>query len=219
MDIYFEYWQNELQYLGYDSYYINRPFPKEDGSCISWKKNLFQKCRIKKIYYDDLGSLYHDDRYLKKNVGLLVELKSLVNSNVIIVANTHLFYNRGREKIQIDQAKMFVEQIKEFNVNHSPVIICGDFNTHFHSSVYEEIAREYDCLFEVVNDIPDVTAYYPKQILGLSDYVFFSKDSFIPTSYMKTPSIDEIKSILPIPSNQFPSDHFPVGCSLIIKSK
>lgn len=91
--------------------------------------------------------------YLKKNVGLLIELKSLVNNSVIIVANTHLYYNRGRERIQCDQAKMLVSEIQQFNVSNSPVLICGDFNTNIRTPVYNAISKEYDCLFELLSDI------------------------------------------------------------------
>lgn len=148
----------------------------------------------------------------------MVELIDIKNKNKLIIANTHLHYFRKLEEIQFRQAEMLINCIDKFNTSNNPVIICGDFNTNTDTSVYNEFANKYSDYYDITNSKPIVTAYYPNEILGMSDYIFLSKNRFTPLTYLKTPSIEEIPRILPVPSEYFPSDHFPIGGSLYINS-
>jgi len=69
--------------------------------------------------------------FLRRNVGMLVRLRSRIDKSlIIVVANAHLFWNPLYDYVKLCQAHYLALRCKRFSGNEDhPVILCGDLNS------------------------------------------------------------------------------------------
>ncbi|KAL5804449.1 hypothetical protein ACOSQ3_031249 [Xanthoceras sorbifolium] len=152
LDMYGFYRQN-LKKDDYSSVYIRRTGQKPDGCGIFYKHNVAKLLIKQTIKYNDLAkSVYADkvyeENYLQRDcVGIMAafRLKGAPFNQVVIVANTHLFWNPSWSNVKFAQAKYLTKRLAEFKTLVSKrfrceepfVIVAGDFNAKPNSKVYQ----------------------------------------------------------------------------------
>lgn len=76
-------------------------------------------------------------------VGLLTKFKSLENNKEFIIGTTHLAFNPNLGDVKLAQLCMLLHHIQKFVLNFKksqflPLILCGDFNIHATSPLFNE---------------------------------------------------------------------------------
>ncbi|CAB9522282.1 transcription complex subunit 6-like [Seminavis robusta] len=132
---------------------------KADSCGIYWLKDKWELLDSKTVQFDDLATLPAEPdgsiesirnnlmglqrSFLRRNVGLIVRLKSKSHPNhTIVIANTHLFWNPRYEYVKLCQTHYLMVQVKHFlNQPGEPFVLCGDFNSLPKSSVHAYLAN------------------------------------------------------------------------------
>jgi CCR4-NOT transcription complex subunit 6 len=76
----------------------------------------------------------------------------------VVVANTHLYWRPDHTAIKTIQAKMLMKSLQQFfdhnklNIEETPIVLCGDFNSKPTSGVYNFIVNG-----ELDSQSPDLT--------------------------------------------------------------
>jgi len=144
VDHYADFYHSTLEECGYNSIeYLARP-GRNDGIVIASKHNLVLQ-RVKHVFFDELANTLEDSVYQRANIGLLCEYFCSILNKVIIVANTHLYWNPQRSEIKTAQYQMFLNEIDEFVTSSatpgSDVIIGGDLNSKPKSELMTQISK------------------------------------------------------------------------------
>ncbi|XP_067680490.1 protein angel homolog 2-like isoform X1 [Haliotis asinina] len=151
-DHYHDFFKPQLENLGYRGVYMKRTGDKCDGCATFYKQDKFSLGKTTPVEYCRGGLLDRD------NIALILEL--VPHDNVyqgrvgkLCVANTHLLFNPRRGDIKLGQLMVLMAELDKcaFNsssdqtsqMNYSPVLLCGDFNSEPHSDLYKFISRGY----------------------------------------------------------------------------
>ena len=118
---------------------MKRTNDKLDGCATFFNKHKFKLVQAKDVSYFVPGvTLLNRD-----NVGLILLLqpRDVTTSDCLCIANTHLLYNPKRGDVKLAQLQLLFAEIDGFvrksDTEYWPVVLCGDFNSHPHSKLYE----------------------------------------------------------------------------------
>ncbi|XP_022976793.1 carbon catabolite repressor protein 4 homolog 4 isoform X1 [Cucurbita maxima] len=161
--------------------------------------------------------------------------------HVVIVANTHLYWDPEWADVKLAQAKYLLSRLARFKTLVSEkfectpsILLAGDFNSTPGDKVYQclvsgksssELSPE--CLEELPLPLssvyattlgrePSFTNFTPG-FTGTLDYIFFSpSDSIRPISLLELPESECPEVIGGLPNFSYPSDHLPIGADFEI---
>ncbi|KAK1696884.1 hypothetical protein QYE76_013581 [Lolium multiflorum] len=171
-------------------------------------------------------------------VGLLAAFKLTDPcEHILIVANTHIYWDPAWIDVKLAQAKYLLSKVSEFeNVISNKftckpsVIIAGDFNSTPGDKVYnylvsansestDEVPLKLRSLYAANGGEPEYTNYTPG-FTGTLDYIFLldSGSSVKPTSLLCLPRGDSADVVGGLPNFHHPSDHLPIGADFQVLS-
>ncbi|OWM72284.1 hypothetical protein CDL15_Pgr018169 [Punica granatum] len=168
-------------------------------------------------------------------VGIMAAFRLKDSSGrLIIVANTHLYWDPEWADVKLAQAKYLLSRLARFRTSVSdkfeavpPVIVAGDFNSTPGDKVYQYLVSGDSssfvpkCLDELPIPLrsvygstrgePPFTNCTPS-FTDTLDYIFFSPSLYLkPVSFLELPSPDSPDVSGGLPNNYHPSDHLPIG--------
>ncbi|KAK4855940.1 hypothetical protein QYF36_012527 [Acer negundo] len=150
----YDFYKTKLETYGYYSVYIQRDGKEPDGCGIFYKHNVAELLIEDTIKYNDLLELCHDDDDLGRDcVGIMgaFRLRGAPANHVVIVANTHIFWDPWLSHVQFAQAKYLTQRLAEFKTLVSKkfgcvepsMIVAGDFNSVPNSMVYQYLISSH----------------------------------------------------------------------------
>ncbi|XP_030553167.1 carbon catabolite repressor protein 4 homolog 4 isoform X2 [Rhodamnia argentea] len=170
-------------------------------------------------------------------VGILAafRLKDL-SRHVIVVANTHIYWDPKWADVKLAQAKYLLSRLAQFRDLVSDkfdcipaVIVAGDFNSTPGDEVYQCLVSgdltstipEIECsddlpiplrsVYASTGGEPSFTNCTP-DFTGTLDYIFFCPSSDIkPISFLELPGSNSEEVVGGLPNYYHPSDHLPIG--------
>ncbi|XP_016201280.1 carbon catabolite repressor protein 4 homolog 4 isoform X2 [Arachis ipaensis] len=160
--------------------------------------------------------------------------------HVVIVANTHLYWDPEWADVKLAQAKYLLSRLSQFKTLVSDqyectpeVIVAGDFNSTPGDMVYQYLISGNsssqimpECLEE--QPIPLCSVYastrgeppftnYTPGFTGTLDYILFCpSDHMKPISFLELPDSDAVDIVGGLPNYSHPSDHLPIGAEFEI---
>lgn len=190
----------------------------------------------------DLGDPNDPRVRLKRDcVGLMAAFKLKDTSqNVVIVANTHIYWDPDWADVKLAQAKYLLSRLAQFKTLVSDrfectpsLIVAGDFNSTPGDKVYQYLisgnassAPMLDALEDLPIPLcsvyastrcePPFTNYTPG-FTGTLDYIFFfPTDHIKPVSFLELPEPESSDIDGGLPNFSHPSDHLPIGAEFVI---
>lgn len=174
-------------------------------------------------------------------VGIMAafKLKDLPD-HVVIVANTHLYWDPEWADVKLAQAKYLLSRLALFRTRVSnrlectpSVVVAGDFNSTPGDKVYQylvsgnsPLAQAVECLEDMPIPLSSVYAFTKGEppftnctpdFTDTLDYVFFSPtDNIKPVSFLDLPEPDSPDVAGGLPNYSHPSDHLPIGAEFEI---
>ncbi|KAJ8726280.1 hypothetical protein PYW07_000978 [Mythimna separata] len=189
------------------------------------------------------------DRLLDRStVASATTLESVDNPDeVLIVANTHLYFHPDADHIRLLQGGIFIYWLMDIQKNirakypnkRISVILCGDFNSVPSCGIYQLYTTG-----ESPSTLPDWKSNKDEAVNGLSlkqdislasacgtppytnftaefadclDYIFYDKTNLEVEQVIPLPSVEEFKLHTALPSVVFPSDHVALVSDLQFK--
>ncbi|ONI05636.1 hypothetical protein PRUPE_5G016000 [Prunus persica] len=247
VDEYNSFYKGNMESNGYYSSYIQRSGQKRDGCGIFYKHDMAELLLEEKIEYNDLvdsildGNGHGDDKPNNKEAvenkddgpKIVFKLKNPSN-HVVIVANTHLYWDPDWADVKLAQAKYLLSRLAQFKTlvsqrfDCSPsLILSGDFNSTPGDKVYQYLisgnSSSAPSIDSVDLPIPLCSAYattrgeppftnYTPGFTGTLDYIFFSpSDCIRPVSFLELPEPGSSDLDGGLPNFSHPSDHLPIG--------
>eukprot|EP00794_Sanderia_malayensis_P019937 gene19937-21890_t len=147
-----EFFIPKLKENGYIGFYKKRTGGKQDGCAIFYRGSRFKYLGCRMLEFRKQGhSLMNRD-----NVAVVLSLQptGMPSKPPIVIANTHLLFNKNRGDIKLLQLATLLAEIDEmakvfshFSTKatsedaYNPVIICGDFNSVPFSPVYDFVVN------------------------------------------------------------------------------
>ncbi|KAJ0112198.1 hypothetical protein Patl1_02586 [Pistacia atlantica] len=159
---------------------------------------------------------------------------------VVIVANTHLYWDPELTDVKLAQAKYLLSRLDQFKTLVSDryecapsVFLAGDFNSVPNDKVYQYLTWGYsslETLAECTEELPiplcsvhAVTTGEPAftnctpEFTNTLDYIFFSpSDCVKPISTLELPNSESPEVAGCLPNYYHPSDHLPIGAEFRI---
>ncbi|XP_013584071.1 carbon catabolite repressor protein 4 homolog 4 isoform X2 [Brassica napus] len=268
VDEYDSFYRKNMDSLGYSGIYIQRTGQrKRDGCAIFYKPSCAELVAKERIEYNDLLDSVKADsvqetetsneskdsrkdsrdlndplvRLKRDCVGIMAAFK--INKpfhQVVIVANTHLYWDPELADVKLAQAKYLLSRLDQFKTLISnefectpSLLLSGDFNSIPGDKVYsylvsgngkpaETIEEEEEApvplcsAYEVTRGEPKFTNCTPG-FTNTLDYIFFSPSDFIkPVSILQLPEPESPDVVGFLPNNHHPSDHLPIGAEFEI---
>ncbi|XP_033135671.1 glucose-repressible alcohol dehydrogenase transcriptional effector isoform X2 [Brassica rapa] len=268
VDEYDSFYRKNMDSLGYSGIYIQRTGQrKRDGCAIFYKPSCAELVAKERIEYNDLLDSVKADsvqetetsneskdsrkdsrdlndplvRLKRDCVGIMAAFK--INKpfhHVVIVANTHLYWDPELADVKLAQAKYLLSRLDQFRTLISnefectpSLLLSGDFNSIPGDKVYsylvsgngkpaEAIEEEVEApvplcsAYEVTRGEPKFTNCTPG-FTNTLDYIFFSPSDFIkPVSILQLPEPESPDVVGFLPNNHHPSDHLPIGAEFEI---
>ncbi|CAN7044896.1 unnamed protein product [Brassica oleracea var. botrytis] len=268
VDEYDRFYRKNMDSLGYSGIYIQRTGQmKRDGCAIFYKPSCAELVAKERIEYNDLLDSVKADsvqetetsneskdsrkdsrdlndplvRLKRDCVGIMAAFK--INKpfhQVVIVANTHLYWDPELADVKLAQAKYLLSRLDQFKTLISnefectpSLLLSGDFNSIPGDKVYsylvsgngkpaETIEEEEEApvplcsAYEVTRGEPKFTNCTPG-FTNTLDYIFFSPSDFIkPVSILQLPEPESPDVVGFLPNNHHPSDHLPIGAEFEI---
>lgn len=179
-------------------------------------------------------------RFKRDCVGIMAAFRLKDPSHLIIVANTHIYWDPELADVKLAQARYLLSRLAQFKLlvsdkfDCSPsVVVTGDFNSLPGSQVYQYLmsgSSEAGTLPEISDDVPIplCSAYastrgephftnYTPGFTGTLDYILFSPSGGIkPVSYLELPEPEALDVQGGLPNYYHPSDHLPIGAEFEI---
>nr|XP_004300396.2 PREDICTED: carbon catabolite repressor protein 4 homolog 4 isoform X1 [Fragaria vesca subsp. vesca] len=177
-------------------------------------------------------------------VGLIAAFKlKNPSQNVVIVANTHIYWDPDWADVKLAQAKYLLSRLARFKKLVSDkfdcapsLILAGDFNSTPGDKVYQHLTSGNSSsppAFDALEDLPiplcsvyastrgepPFTNYTPG-FTGTLDYIFFSPSAHIqPVSFLELPEPESSDINGGLPNFNHPSDHLPIGAEFVISQE
>lgn len=159
-------------------------------------------------------------------VGLLAAFKLKDPSNhVIVVANTHIYWDPEWIDVKLAQVKYLVSRLTRFKEIISnkyccapSVLVAGDFNSTPGDEVYRFMTtHDLRSLYGTNGGEPVFTNCTP-DFTGTLDYIFLSSDTSLlkAVSLLQLPAPDSADIVGGLPNHYHPSDHLPIGAEFVI---
>jgi len=135
-----EYFKPFFSSLGYKYVMKSRTGGKEDGCAIFYKTNKLSLDQVKAVEYFKQGVKVLD----RDNVGLICRFVSKGSSEAsskLVVATTHLLFNKKRDDVRVAQACVLLAELElmsqETLGEKYPCIVTGDMNLQPFNVVYQ----------------------------------------------------------------------------------
>ncbi|XP_046829333.1 2',5'-phosphodiesterase 12 isoform X2 [Vespa crabro] len=165
-------------------------------------------------------------------------------SDILVIANTHLYFHPDADHIRLLQAyyillyiENFTEKIKqEHPQSNVSILLCGDFNSVPECGIYQLMTENYipenykdwsSNLEETVKDVSltynirfasacgtPIYTNYTPEFAGCLDYIFYEKNKFEVEQIIPMPSNEELTIHIGLPSIVLPSDHISLCADL-----
>lgn len=184
----------------------------------------------------------------RSTVAGAIILQSIDNpNNILIIGNTHLYFQPIADHIRLLQAGMFIYWLNsifnktkiEMPTSQISLIVCGDFNSTPSNGIYKLFTTG-----KVSSDLEDWRSNPKEIVTGLSleqevplqsacgtpkytnftaefadclDYIFYDTRSLGVEQVIPLPSEEELKAHIALPSIVFPSDHIALVADLVFK--
>ncbi|KAJ8555287.1 hypothetical protein K7X08_012783 [Anisodus acutangulus] len=184
----------------------------------------------------DRGDLNDPCVRLKRDcVGIMAAFRLKDPCRVIIVANTHIYWDPELADVKLAQAKCLLSRLAQFKLLVSdkfdcspPVVVAGDFNSLPGDQVYQYLISGSS----VVGTLPESSDGAPIPLCSVYasirgephftnctplftetiDYILFSPSGDIkPVSYLELPEPEAPDVEGGLPNYYHPSDHLPIG--------
>ncbi|KAK0604047.1 hypothetical protein LWI29_011520 [Acer saccharum] len=161
----YAFYKTRLETYGYYSVYIQRDGWGPDGCGIFYKHNVAELLIKDTIEYNDLAEScydddlghnddgYYDDHLGRNCVGIMAafRLRCGPSNHIVIVANTHIFWDPWLSHVKFAQAKYLTQRLVEFKTLVSTkfecaepsIIVAGDFNSIPNSMVYKYLISSH----------------------------------------------------------------------------
>ncbi|OMO93715.1 Endonuclease/exonuclease/phosphatase [Corchorus olitorius] len=160
--------------------------------------------------------------------------------HVIILANTHLYWDPAWADVKLAQAKYLLSRLAKFKTMVTEkfecipsLVLSGDFNSTPGDKVYQYLisgnsssASSMSCLEEVPLPLCSVHAFTRGEppftnctpdFTNTLDYIFFSpSDCLKPVGILDLPELDSPDVAGGLPNYSHPSDHLPIGAEFEI---
>ncbi|KAK1582407.1 hypothetical protein Q3G72_014650 [Acer saccharum] len=172
----YDFYKTKLETYGYYSVYIQRDGQQPDGCGIFYKHNVAELLIKNTIKYNDLGKSfyddYDDDDLGRDCVGIMAafRLRGAPSNHVVIVANTHIFWDPWLSHVKFAQAKYLTQRLaefktlvlKKFRCAKPSMIVAGDFNSIPNSMVYQYLilSHPYSKLWIENNEVLAEVEYF-----------------------------------------------------------
>lgn len=111
--------KKDLLELGYSNViFAQRNGGRQDGLVTAFKPT-FDIVLQSIVYFDELsrtsfGSIVGEERIKKHNIALIIGLCHRKSNNLIVVGNTHLYWNPNSEDVKLFQARQFLFSLETF---------------------------------------------------------------------------------------------------------
>eukprot|EP01119_Soliformovum_irregulare_P020223 TRINITY_DN6515_c0_g1_i3.p1 TRINITY_DN6515_c0_g1~~TRINITY_DN6515_c0_g1_i3.p1 ORF type:complete len:289 (-),score=63.57 TRINITY_DN6515_c0_g1_i3:44-910(-) len=207
------YFSVQLSKHGYEGYFKQRTGSKTDGCAIFYNRDKYFLTTSVDIEYNDLAN--GRKAFTTENIAQIGIFGSPTSDDLIVVANTHLWWNPKTPEIREAQLIHLLGQISQLDVPPlTPVIVCGDFN-----STFEQVQQMMDRSQSQLNlrssyDFPKAftkeryTTHTPHSHDEI-DFIWHN-NLLHPIQVMSIPPVSELKKQLNgtgLPSKTLPSDH------------
>ncbi|KAK9744938.1 Endonuclease-reverse transcriptase [Popillia japonica] len=258
MEEYKDFFKDQFKNNDYISAFFKKGNMIPEGLAVVFDRNRFKKIdcshivfskEVRHNLYRDIWSLmkkYKDvkELFLKQHTSLLVTILKLVETgDILVIANTHLYYHYEAGHIRLLQIAMALKYIKQ-RINHIQskeignvsVIFCGDFNSRPETAVYQLLScgeinqheENLDCIggpksnvfrhnFKFVSacGTPEFTNY-TEDFKGCLDYIFCQNNVEITqvVPFPPVPPEEELATDTALPNKYFPSDHIALVADL-----
>jgi len=237
-----------------------------DGCVTFWKRDLFTFVNEEVIEFHYMAMIRHDNigqaginrLMTKDNIALSVLLKPKhplivsphTNENDhLYVVNTHIHWDPNCSDVKLMQVQMLLDCLEEKVQQHKriygwplPLIICGDFNSHIDSAVYQLLSGKYvegnhedfcgqdygtytkkglahslslkSAYTSVMGSEPPFTNF-TGDFIGVLDYIWYTDESLSSEKVLAPLNEETIRSYNGALPNPFMcSDHIPIACEL-----
>ncbi|CAN4128311.1 unnamed protein product [Withania somnifera] len=218
------------------------PADKEANLPVGANKKISSKDVSSKNSREDRGDLNDPCVRLKRDcVGIMAAFRLKDPCHLIIIANTHLYWDPELADVKLAQAKYLLSRLTQFKLlvsdkfDCSPsVIVAGDFNSLPGDQVYQYLIsgssvvgtlpeKSYDVPIPLCSvyastrgEEPHFTNCTP-EFTGTLDYILFSPSGDIePVSYLEIPEPEASDVQGGLPNYYHPSDHLPIGAEFEI---
>jgi len=125
-----ELWADFFDSNDYDCIFQARP-TRKDGCTIAWRRNSFKLLDESVVDFNELVDFNcGDTRYKRDNIAIVIRLRT-DDGRVLLVSNTHLYWNPLRPEIKLAQMACLILKIEELvsKVPETSYILCGDMNS------------------------------------------------------------------------------------------
>ena len=138
--------------------------------------------------------------------------KNKKTKKLIWVFNTH--FDHIGKTARLESSKLIIQKIKELNTKNYPVIITGDFNSKPEDEPSQYMLANMQNCREISKQVyggPDTWNAFQffEKPNGCIDYIFVSHYKFL--------YVTKFATITDSFDLKYPSDHFPVLATIIIK--
>ncbi len=213
---------HQLQYLlknlqGYHYIGVARDDGKEAGeySCILYKKEKFDILQQGTFWLSATpDSLSKGWDAVNKRVCTYGLFKDKKTSETFWVFNTH--FDHVGKTARIESAKLIIKKIREFNHKNYPLFLLGDLNAHPEDEPVQFLntqllnSREQSKLIYGTKETWNAFDFHSKPN-GCIDYIFISNNTRL--------SVSKFATITDSYDLKYPSDHFPIIATILIKKK
>ncbi|XP_019234873.1 PREDICTED: carbon catabolite repressor protein 4 homolog 4 isoform X2 [Nicotiana attenuata] len=214
---------------------------KEANLPADGNKKLESKDLSSKNSQADRGDLNDPRIRLKRDcVGIMAAFRLKDPCQLIIVANTHIYWDPELADVKLAQARYLLSRLAQFKLlvsdkfDCSPsVVVAGDFNSTPGDQVYQCLisgSSLVGTLPESSDDMPiPLCSVYASTkgephftnctpgFTGTLDYILFSPSGDIkPVSYLELPEPEASDVQGGLPNYYHPSDHLPIGAEFEI---
>ncbi|KAI4464907.1 carbon catabolite repressor protein 4 [Holotrichia oblita] len=256
LEEYKDFFRDQFKNNDYISSFFKKGNMIPEGLAVVFDRNRFKKIDCTHIVFSQeikRHNIYRDvwnlmkkykevkELFLKQHTSLLVTILQLIETgDILVVANTHLYYHCEAGHIRLLQIAMALKYIKQ-RINHIQskekgnvsVIFCGDFNSRPETAVYQllscgeinEHEENLDCIggpksnifrhnFKFVSacGTPEYTNY-TEDFKGCLDYIFCQSNVKV-TQVLPFPAEEDLSTDTALPNKYFPSDHIALVADL-----
>jgi len=235
----------------------------DEGLATFYRRDKFELISFESVFLPD--ALHTDPRYsyildkVKNNDKLMnsltnrtttvsvAVLKHVVHNSVVIVGNTHLYFEPNADHIRLIQTEMCraeIERVKQRILSDNAdtdvsLIFCGDFNstppfgvveyltsgiipadhTDWRSQDGEEVTGLHLNHEPIFSSAAGTPQYtnYTQGFKDCLDYIWIDKTKLEVSQVVPFPSEEELSLHTALPNIVFPSDHIPVIVDLKFK--
>ncbi|KAF3679765.1 Carbon catabolite repressor protein 4 -like protein 4 [Capsicum annuum] len=179
-------------------------------------------------------------RLKRDSVGIMAAFRLKDPCHLIIVANTHIYWDPELADVKLAQARYLLSRLAQFKLlvsdkfDCSPsVVVAGDFNSVPGDQVYQYLISGSSVVGNLPESSDDVSiplcSVYASTrgepqftnctpgFTGTLDYILFSASGDIkPVSYLELPEPEASDVQGGLPNYYHPSDHLPIGAEFEI---